>query len=401
MRQEIYRNYRSIEGILNNIIHYFGVKNMCRCKKWLGWIGKIQKKKTNLQQLKIWSKQHPEIPDAHIWEDNFTLLIKESNEIFMMEIIEEFYTCNLKQIKDIDTNKSKITSIDPVVLCVEKNEILRMPEFLNHYRNLGVKKFLILDNGSTDGTKEYLLQQSDVRLYETYKKYNARRKSAWQNRMVADNGQNHWYLYVDADEFIWYPEISRISLPDYVKKLKQKGRGVFAAKAIMLEMYPKGIIGDDSISVEKFREEYCYFDKDSNDYCYNPDRNLVKGGFMNRVFGEKSEILQCKIPLYFSEKGRFIIGSHHIFPLYEDIASDYSMILQHYKFLPGDKAKIQEAIKNENYANGSYWYKRYINLFETEDGVSVYFQGSIKWDNEKIMNEFSIIRCLDEMHSTM
>lgn len=398
MKQEIHRDYKSIEGILNNLTHYFGVKNMCKCKRWLGWIGKIRKKKTNLQQLKIWSKEHPEIPDAQIWKENFELLIKESNDVFMMEIIEEFYTCDLQRVKDIDESKLKIASIDPIVICVEKNEMFRMPEFLKHYRDLKVKRFLILDNGSTDGTKEYLLQQPDVRLYETYKIYNARRKSAWQNRMAADNGQNHWYLYVDADEFIWYPEIATLSLSDYVKKLREKK--IFALKAIMLEMYPKGIIGDNIVPITKFRDEYCYFDKDSDEYCYDPDRNLVKGGFMNRVFGcEGGYILQCKTPLYFCEKNRFIIGSHHIFPLYEDIASNYSIILQHYKFLPGDKEKIQEAIKNSNYANGSYWYKKYINLFETENGVSVYFEGSVKWNNEKGINKFPIIKCLDEVNS--
>lgn len=43
-----------------------------------------------------------------------------------------------------------------------RNESLRLPAFLRHYRNLGVNRFFIVDNESTDGSTEYLVTQPDV-----------------------------------------------------------------------------------------------------------------------------------------------------------------------------------------------------------------------------------------------
>ena len=46
-----------------------------------------------------------------------------------------------------------------------RNEKLRLPAFLRHYRSLGVDRFFIVDNDSTDGSTEYLLAQPDVHLF--------------------------------------------------------------------------------------------------------------------------------------------------------------------------------------------------------------------------------------------
>jgi hypothetical protein len=40
-----------------------------------------------------------------------------------------------------------------------RNEILRLPQTLAHYRKIGVARFFIVDNGSTDGTREILAAQ--------------------------------------------------------------------------------------------------------------------------------------------------------------------------------------------------------------------------------------------------
>ncbi len=48
-----------------------------------------------------------------------------------------------------------------------RNERVRLPYFLDYYRKLGVDHFLVVDNGSTDGTRDYLADQPDVSLWET------------------------------------------------------------------------------------------------------------------------------------------------------------------------------------------------------------------------------------------
>src|SRR5437763_5540659 len=43
-----------------------------------------------------------------------------------------------------------------LLVCCMRNELTRMPAFLAHYRRLGVKHFLVVDNQSTDGLQDYL-----------------------------------------------------------------------------------------------------------------------------------------------------------------------------------------------------------------------------------------------------
>ena len=45
---------------------------------------------------------------------------------------------------------------------VVRNESLRLPSTLAHYRQLGVDRFLVIDNGSDDGTLEFLRGQPDT-----------------------------------------------------------------------------------------------------------------------------------------------------------------------------------------------------------------------------------------------
>ena len=54
-----------------------------------------------------------------------------------------------------------------IVLSTVRNERVRLPFFLRYYRKLGVDHFLIVDNGSDDGSREYLAEQPDVSLWAT------------------------------------------------------------------------------------------------------------------------------------------------------------------------------------------------------------------------------------------
>ncbi len=51
---------------------------------------------------------------------------------------------------------------DIIAFVTVHNEALRLPYFLNYYRRLGVNKFFIIDNNSTDSTPDILKKQSDV-----------------------------------------------------------------------------------------------------------------------------------------------------------------------------------------------------------------------------------------------
>ena len=42
----------------------------------------------------------------------------------------------------------------PVIVTIARDEMLRLPDYLRHHRAIGIRHFLIVDNGSTDRTAE-------------------------------------------------------------------------------------------------------------------------------------------------------------------------------------------------------------------------------------------------------
>ena len=60
---------------------------------------------------------------------------------------------------------------DIVAVIVARNEALRLPDCLSHHRRLGVKRFAIIDNGSTDESQDFLLTQPDVDIFYIHSGY--------------------------------------------------------------------------------------------------------------------------------------------------------------------------------------------------------------------------------------
>src|SRR6185503_5153899 len=48
---------------------------------------------------------------------------------------------------------------DVVLICVVRNEALRLPLFFEHHKKIGVSRFLMVDNDSEDETAELLLAE--------------------------------------------------------------------------------------------------------------------------------------------------------------------------------------------------------------------------------------------------
>ena len=66
------------------------------------------------------------------------------------------------------TSRHAVASRDEIRLFARcRNERLRLPAFFQHYRAMGVDRFYIVDNESSDGTIDFLAEQPDVRLFGT------------------------------------------------------------------------------------------------------------------------------------------------------------------------------------------------------------------------------------------
>lgn len=122
-----------------------------------------------------------------------------------------------------------------------RNEVARLPYWLSHYRRIGVDRFLIVDNGSDDGTFELLEVQPDVSIWRTHHSYrSARFGMDWVNHLMRRFGHGHWCVVADADELLVYPYWEERKLSALGSELA--GRRENALGALMIELYPDGAL---------------------------------------------------------------------------------------------------------------------------------------------------------------
>lgn len=250
------------------------------------------------------------------------------------------------RLETVSDRTAVIRRGDILAFVTIRNEATRLPWFFRHYRTLGVDHFLIVDNGSDDGSAEFLADQPDVSLWQTRDSYRASRYGmSWLTWLQMRYGHGHWTLVVDADELLIYAHHKTRSLRELTAWLDKRGHPAFGA--LMLDLYPKGPLGAQSYEPDTDPTELVgWFDAG----CYSAQRqspigNLwVQGGARERVFfadcPHKSPTLN-KIPLVrWSRRYAYVISTHSILPRGLNAAYDGpdgdtpSGVLLHTKFLP-------------------------------------------------------------------
>lgn len=253
---------------------------------------------------------------------------------------------------------------DILAFLVIRDEIARLPEFLSHYRALGVDHFLAVDNDSSDGSAEYLSDQPDLSLWRCGDSYRATRFGLdWSGALLARHGQGHWCLTVDADELLIYPDHDRRdlrALTAHLDAIGQPGLG-----ALMLDLMPSGPVGTtDAGAHAPLATRLPWFDP--GPYRHRrmaPRRNLwVQGGPRDRVFfadrPERAPTLN-KLPLMRWRRGMVYVNStHSMLPprlnMIWDGPGDHRLsgVLLHGKFLPDIVAKsLEELDRRQHFAN--------------------------------------------------
>src|SRR5215467_7175541 len=94
-----------------------------------------------------------------------------------------------------------------VLLCVVRNEALRLPYLLSYYRGIGFDRFIFVDNDSSDGTRELLLAQPDIFLFHTTAHFGAPPGAGlnWKHALLDRYCDRRWVLVIDADEMLIWP----------------------------------------------------------------------------------------------------------------------------------------------------------------------------------------------------
>jgi hypothetical protein len=295
-----------------------------------------------------------------------------------------------REMTAVSNRTGAIRSDSIILLSTLRNERIRLPYFLRYYRDLGINHFLMVDNGSDDGSREYLQDQPDVSLWTTAGSYKASRYGMdWITALQRKYCHDHWTLVVDPDEFFVYPfcETRPIrALTDWLES-----SGVRSFSAMLLDMYPKGPMdaqpyreGDDPFQIAQ------WFDAANYSIKRNPgDGNLwIQGGPRARVFfpdQPKAAPALNKIPLVkWNRAYAYASSTHALLPrglnlVYDEWGGEKaSGCLLHAKFLDTFAAKAEEELKRgQHYAN-SVEYKAY------RDGMKAHPDLWCKWSERYI-----------------
>ncbi len=267
---------------------------------------------------------------------------------------------------------------DLLVFSTLRNERVRLPFFLRYYRDLGVNHFLIVDNDSDDGSREYLAEQTDVSVWITKHSYKRSRFGVdWLNWLQMRYAHGHWSLVVDPDEFFVYPFCDTRPLRALTDWLDASSIKSFSA--MLLDMYPKGPFdakpyreGQDPFEIAQ------YFD--SGNYSISRNQRFgnlwIQGGPRARMFfadtPERAPALN-KIPLVkWSRDFAYVSSTHMLLPrglnqVYDEWGGEKaSGCLLHAKFLDTFPQKAQEEMdRKQHYAN-SHEYRAYQASLGTE-----------------------------------
>lgn len=220
-------------------------------------------------------------------------------------------------------------------------------EFMAHYRGIGMKYLVYMDNGSDDGSIDRMAEYDDVIILSN--RLNFRHYQRYMRMLAAtEYAEGGWRLAVDADEILRFPGDDRIDLPELVRRLAARGQTGLVAQ--MLEMVPDCPLEETEVlsfaeARKVFRNyslddisAYPYHSKDtplqwflSQNSVADPALSFMYGGLRRTLFSE--DCCLSKHVLY--RPGRGVVPMMHPHVTMGLHCADFTALLQHYKFAGG------------------------------------------------------------------
>lgn len=282
-----------------------------------------------------------------------------------------------------------------------RDEIYFCRAFFDHYRSIGVEQFLILDDGSADGTEDFLRGQNDCVTLTSSLSFGQSVRCRMPNRVVQYTRAGiafktlipHHFLmgtyglYADADEFLFLPK-GVPSLSALVARMEQyKTHAIIGP---LIEFFPANFPVSNSqpippTGIDQLLSENPYFEA-SPLLILDPERGFrkigrtksellfdrfgVKGkkGTFGRSGRPKSPSL--KTPIMRHGQDAFRLGSHSV---NVPASTEIMLPMAHFVFTSNFGFKVQRARKLRSHARRSAKYDFYKELADkvnqTGDGI--------------------------------
>lgn len=282
--------------------------------------------------------------------------------------------------------------------CIARNESFFLDAFLAHYRALGVERFIVLDDRSTDGSLEFLAAEPDVMIVGSDLRYGedivysaplreqvleTRAVRLWRDQLMNQFCVGQWAVVADTDEFLCLPE--GLQLPDLAARLE--GEGIEAVWGTMVDMYPERVSDlTEAPADSRFSLEGPWYFDARRHLRPRDEHSIPRGvyaGSRARLFAETGLLPQgsllrrlrrrltgyryapsdmlYKVPLLRWREGDVFRNCHTVT---KPVSTRYMLPIMHFKFTADLPRKIDYAIATRGYNQASRSYRLYRDLLD-------------------------------------
>ena len=268
-----------------------------------------------------------------------------------------------RDLRTVQNNTGNIRKGDILLFCTLRNEAFRIPHFLEHYRAMGVRHFIFVDNGSDDEFQQTVRDDADISVWYTEASYKQSGFGMlWLNHLLRKYGCNHWCVVCDPDEFLVFPYSDQRNLYELTDFVACERRKSFFC--LLLDMYSDLPVEETHYDADKLPAEVCpYFD--SVGYVQTVNRRVlniwVQGGVRRRVIFKNnpaSAPALNKTPLVkWKWNYSYISSTHALVPRHLNVPHHFNYLmptgcLLHFKFFSVLQEKAaEEQVRNEHFMN--------------------------------------------------
>ncbi len=298
----------------------------------------------------------------------------------------------------VDKNHIPAVGNEIRLFAVMRNESVRLRFWLDHYRGIGVNRFFVVDNASSDDTAEILLNQPDVHLYSSDEDFQLSQSGRlWLLALMAEHGVGYWCLVADADELLAYPHWETVRLQTLSRALDAQGHDVL--ECLLLDMYSSAPVceTDYSAGVDPFT--ICpWFDPD-----FTPVRGAVDhddgslvistyvGSTRRKSFGIDAFLSKIALMRYRPEM-LLTRGQHGIL---RGRVSPLRGVMFHFKYLSDFPKNVENVIRQEERANCSDEWRAYHHAFRLNPRLSLHDHRSEKYANSEQLIQMGLMKSDD------
>ena len=294
---------------------------------------------------------------------------------------------------------------DVVLITLVRNGSYYLDAFFRHYRAMGVRHFVFIDNGSTDDTIARIAREKGT-VVDQCKLPLAGYEDLIRQYPAHTYGQDRWCLYVNMDEMLDFEGRTTVGIRGLTSYLEAQGYTAMVAQ--MLEMFPKSSLrAAIDLPFKQALLEFLYFDISTiekmpyhaeglqfsepleNNTASNPNIELYFGGIRGKVFGESCCL--TKHPLIFNGPG--VTPAPHPHVLTGVTCADMTAVIKHYKFSndPAGRDPATLAVKDATAGGG----QGHPGVMANVPDVSLFSLEARRWNRVELLYRAGFLTASD------